>query len=279
VGGRLIVPQAVMRGAGGAVVTNCRRWARDVVDLAFPPACLFCRVEMDRASATVAMCDDCHAALFADQRPRCPRCGASLPAAVNGAVDATVVAAVDAGRDCFHCQKRPFRFDRAFCLGTYDGDLRSAVLQMKRPAGGPLALAMGRFLARRLSAQVADLPPEVVVPVPMHWTRRVVRGANSPELLAEAAAAEWGLPVLSRVLVRSRNTLPQFELPPRQRFRNVRGAFRPRVGYDLADARVLLIDDILTTGATASDAARALRNCGAGHVIVAVVARAESLAH
>jgi ComF family protein len=149
---------------------------------------------------------------------------------------------------------------------------------MKRSRSTTLALAVGRVLARHVALATTTDPPDLVVPVPMHWSRRIVRGINSAELLAESVSAQLGLPLLSRLLVRSRNTLPQFELPPRERFRNVRGAFRARVGYDLTDARVLLIDDILTTGATASDAARALRECGAAAVTVAVAARAESLA-
>jgi ComF family protein len=179
---------------------------------------------------------------------------------------------------CIHCHGRSFSFERAFALGTYDGELRAAILRMKRPTADTLSLAMGRLLAGFLASQLSAAPPDLVVPIPMHWSRRLARGANSPELLAEAVASSWRIPYYPGLLARTRNTLPQFELPPRDRFRNVRGAFQVRIGYDLSDARVLILDDILTTGATASDAARALRIRGANSVVVAVLARAETLA-
>jgi ComF family protein len=129
-------------------------------------------------------------------------------------------------------------------------------------------------MSGQLGARLAELRADVIVPVPMFWTRRLLRGVNSPEILAESLAGRLDLPVLRRVLVRTRNTLPQFSLPPSERFPNVRGAFRVRRGYDLSGARVLLVDDVLTTGATSSEAARALRSAGAEAVLVAVAARA-----
>jgi len=110
--------------------------------------------------------------------------------------------------------------------------------------------------------------------VPMYWKRRLVRGTNSPEIIARSVAAGLGVKARGRLLVRCRNTLPQADLSPRHRFSNVKGAFRVRKHRDLDGARVLLVDDILTTGATCSEAARALKKAGAAVVAAAVVARA-----
>jgi len=109
----------------------------------------------------------------------------------------------------------------------------------------------------------------------MFWVRKLGRGINSPEILAEMVAQAAHAPVRGRVLVRKRNTIRQMELPPPERFRNLRDAFRLRLGYDLQGARVLLVDDVLTTGATSSAAAETLKRAGVGFVAVAVLARAE----
>jgi len=145
---------------------------------------------------------------------------------------------------------------------------------MKRKGGEPLATALGEFLARMRGEELASLKFDVVVPVPMHWQRRLARGANSPEVLAEKIARRLRIPVLKRALRQVRNTLPQKDLPLKRRWQNVRGAFGLRAGYDLGGARVALVDDVLTTGATCSEAAGILKKGGASHVVAVVLARA-----
>lgn len=136
--------------------------------------------------------------------------------------------------------------------------------------------AMGRFLYVVRGDQLASARPTHVVPIPMHWQRRLIRGTNSPDILAERLAEGLGVPVMHRALRRCRNTLPQKDLKPHERFQNVRGAFQWASPEQLQGARVLLVDDILTTGATCSEAARVLKKAGGAQaVIVAVLARAD----
>jgi ComF family protein len=146
---------------------------------------------------------------------------------------------------------------------------------MKHGAGEPLSAAMGDLLVAKRRGMLAAVEADVVVHIPMYWGRRLVRGTNSPEILARRLARRLGIPWESRLLVRRRNTLVQPDLPPRERFRNIQGAFRVDKGYDLGGARVLLVDDVLTTGATCSEAAKWLKQAGAAHVAVAVLARAD----
>ena len=127
---------------------------------------------------------------------------------------------------------------------------------MKGPAHGTLSVAMGRLLAQRRRQRLLELRADVAIPIPMFWARWLHRGTNNPEVLAKCLARSLGIPVRRRVLVRHRNTLPQADLPPSRRFQNVRGAFRARRGVTLKDARVLLVDDVLTTGAACSEAAK-----------------------
>jgi ComF family protein len=109
----------------------------------------------------------------------------------------------------------------------------------------------------------------------MHWWRRLGRGFNSPDVLAQVLARALRVPWSPELLTRRRNTLPQMRLAPKMRFQNLRGALRLRADGAIAGRRVLLVDDILTTGATCSEAARVLKQAHAAWVGVAVLARAE----
>ncbi len=147
---------------------------------------------------------------------------------------------------------------------------------MKSPHGEPLAMTMGRLLAAERGERLREVRAEVVLPVPMHWTRRWHRGTNSPELLARELARWLRVPLAPRALVRCRRTRKQNELLPEERPANIRGAFRLSAPRRVRGRRVLLIDDVLTTGATAQEATSVLLAGGAADVAVAVLARAES---
>lgn len=146
---------------------------------------------------------------------------------------------------------------------------------MKHPHEAPLTAAIGQLLFRRVGASLAEWRPDAVAPVPMHWLRRTLRGSNSAELLGESLARNLAVESAAGCLVRRRHTQPQSGLSPGARTANVRGAFRLRGWADFRGARVLLVDDILTTGATCGEIARVLRRAGAAAVAAAVVARAE----
>ena len=171
------------------------------------------------------------------------------------------------------CDGARLKFDSAVSLGPYRSELGEAMLRLKHPAGDVLSAAMGRLLYLRRGRDVASFRPDLVAPVPMFWTRRLARGTNSAEILAEGLARHLRVRLARGVIVRCRNTLPQARLKPRERFANVRGAFQVRARYDLDGLRVLLVDDILTTGATASEVAKVLKRAGVSRVAVAVLAR------
>ncbi|MFV2065555.1 MAG: ComF family protein [Pirellulales bacterium] len=247
------------------------RWwggLRDVADLLFPPLCAYCERPLESSGNEPLLCRDCVERLVGQRGDLCIRCGALVRAEFSR------LAQVEG---CPRCRKRPIRFDGVVSLGTYEKSLREAVLQMKRPWGEPLAVALACLLSRLVETYLGDRAPDVVVPVPMHWSRRIARRANNPEVLAEVLAHRLVVPVARKLLVRRRKTLTQFTLPPGERFRNIRGAFRATAGYHLEAARVLLVDDILTTGATSNEATRVLKAAGAAEVVVAVVARAEGI--
>jgi ComF family protein len=242
---------------------SATRFTAGGLNLVFPPRCAWCEADLGPGQDDVLLCADCRPLLGPESWPGCPRCGAIDSA--DGEPP---------GR-CRLCRGTPLRFDTVITLGGYYSELRKVVLRMKRPSGESLSVAMGRLLALRRGRELAEVRAELIVPVPMYWARRLGRGTNSAEILAACLGRCLGVGVGRRVLSRRRNTLAQANLSPRERFRNVRGAFRVRAGYDLEGLRVLLVDDILTSGATCSEAAKMLKQAGAAKVAAAVVARAQ----
>lgn len=238
-------------------------WGSSLRDLVYPPRCLACRGEMNEFEPT-RFCLPCleEMSLFGDTL--CQRCGAPDD---RGEAEQTV---------CPHCRHLKFRFDRAVALGEYRGLLRQQVLLTKRPIGEVVAMALAHLLIQRQGAALRQEPCDVVCSVPMHWRRRLVRQASGPDLLGEIVARELKVPFAPTLLRRRRSTTPQFELPVGRRRLNVRGAFALGRGHSLNSAHVLLVDDILTTGATCSEIARVLKQRGADRVTVAVLARSFS---
>jgi ComF family protein len=243
---------------------------RGTLNLLYPPACVSCGEELiaDETANRVPFCAACWESLELFDGPTCTRCCAPLPAAGS--------LVTRRGGGCFRCAGRKLWFDRTIAAGHYAGQLRDLVLRMKHTQGQALSLAMGRLIVALCREQLEALQADMVVPVPMHWRRRLARGTNSAAVLAEALAPQIRAPLAARLLRRLRNTPPQSSLTPPQRWENVRRVFAVRRGYHLANAHVVLVDDILTTGATCSEAARCLRKAGVGRVTVVVVARAVS---
>lgn len=232
------------------------------INLLFPPHCPLCDGELATTdSVGPSLCDECRRALRSDNRARCERCASPLPP-LWGIVD-----------ECPRCRGRQYRFDRALALGAYRDDWREAVLKMKRRVHEPLVRSVGRLLGEAVDERWPRASFRWVVPVPMHWGRRFSRGMHTAAILAEYVAQTIGVPVNSRLLCNRRKTRKQGTLTPSDRLRNVRGAFRVSAGYDITDAHLLLVDDIMTTGATVSESARQLKRARAASVTIAVVAR------
>jgi ComF family protein len=257
------------------VVGVAKAARRGVADLLFPPSCAQCAAELDDSAGAdrgVMLCDDCRAEMEIFSEPMCVRCGAPLPPILFRHPDVAPSPPTPDG--CYHCSGRRLWFDEAIALGAYEGLLRDIVLRMKRATGDSLTLAMGRLLMKLRAGRLAALNADVVSPIPSHWRRRFVHRTNSAALLAEVLAGGLKVPLAERLVRRSRYTVRQSDLSSTERWTNVRRAFSLRAGHHLQDAHVLLVDDVLTTGATCSEAAKALRKAGAARVTVAVVARA-----
>jgi ComF family protein len=261
----------VTTSASGPTAVNAPTWIdrltalrRDavagLVQLLYPGCCHLCGVLL--APGVDSFCPSCRTGLFTDPLPSCPHCAATVGpfAATSGG--------------CVRCRGEGFAFDAAVRLGPYEGLLHDAVLRLKQHTGEGLAELLGGLWAGRDAQKLRALGADAVVPVPLHWWRRLRRGYNQSESLARGIARHLQIPCFPAWLRRLRNTPRQTAQSPTGRRENMRDAFRARTRARLKGRTVLLVDDVMTTGATAHEAARALRAAGAARVVVAALARA-----
>ena len=183
------------------------------------------------------------------------------------------------GALCGLCQRAHPPFERALAYGSYDGGLRDLIHLLKYQQVRPGAAVLGRMLGNSVAALEASLPEGAiqVVPIPLHPRKQAQRGFNQAELIARVALKQLArrerFQIRTGVLVRQRETGSQIGLTRHQRRENVRGAFAVTHPTPIAHRNILLVDDVLTTGTTASECARVLRRAGAAQVWVVTVAR------
>jgi ComF family protein len=189
---------------------------------------------------------------------------------------------VDGGEvRCLLCQRIDPPFERAVAYGSYAGELRDLIHVLKFEQVRPAAAVLGRVLAETIADLEKAMPVGtiVVVPVPLHASKQAQRGFNQAEIIARSALKQLSRPNSKRfdlstgVLRRERNTESQIGLTSHQRRENLRGAFAVSDPARIVNRDILLIDDVYTTGTTASECARVLLRAGAARVWVATVAR------
>jgi ComF family protein len=172
---------------------------------------------------------------------------------------------------CALCRLGLAGFDAVYSYGSYEGTLRTLIHLFKYGKIRPLARPFADLLSRVIPREQRF---DCVVPMPLHWRRRWERGFNQSELLAREITRRWNVR-MHQVVKRAKDTAPQAGLTNAKRRANVSGAFAIRRGIRLDGARVLLVDDVLTTGASAAACARVLKRAGAAHVALLAVARTD----
>ena len=243
----------------GILIRRCRRKLREIAAIALPDYCQICETFIPPRIGG-GICQGCFSSIRRIEHA-CQRCGAPIPSVV-GPVD-----------DCLHCRHGRWPARRVNSFGVYEGTLGKAVVLMKQPGSEPLSHSLGKEMGRwldRISGQGAF---DLVVPTPKHWVQRIARAHNSSELLAEQIGLALQTPVGRHVLARIRSTAKQGTLMRHERADNVKGAFKIAYNTKLQGKRILLIDDILTSGATAAEMVSVLLAAGAKHIEVACLAR------
>jgi ComF family protein len=243
---------------------SIRAWTSAALDLLYPALCPVCQARLGRDRRD-PLCGGCWARIIRLDPPYCVVCG--VPAAEADLVTPGVTAG---SAPCLACRSDPPPFDYARAAAPYLDPLRSAVHAFKFHGQRALARPLGDLVVEQCARGLPG-PADALVPVPLAPGRERERGFNQSALLAERVGRALGRPVRTGWLGRARPTRPQSELAADERRRNVRGAFRaaPAVG----GRHVVVIDDVLTTGATVTECARALRAAGARIVGVLTVAR------
>lgn len=227
-------------------------------ELWLPPACLLCGGRLPAGAPATTFCPQCRDGLPHPAPARCPVCAVAyltLPPSLH---------------HCETCLRQNPPFAKVHAVGPYTGTLQEAIQRFKYHGQLPLEVPLGALLVATLRA-AGGPRPDLLVPVPLHLNRLRQRGYNQALQLARQAERHLGIPVAPALLRRVRDTASQQGLDAATRKNNLKGAFA--VTKPLLGRRLLLVDDVLTTGATARECAAALRAAGAVAVEVAVLGR------
>lgn len=244
------------------------RWlaaARDALaSVLLPAECRLCERLLLHASR-IPICEQCIASFPQTPEKTCNCCGLPL---------ADMAAAAGEDIRCAACREGRFAFDWARSFSLYEGTLVRAIMLLKFERMEPLAEWFAERLAGVVAQQAEAMKADLVVPVPLHGERQKERGYNQAEILSRLLAKRLGLPHRGVLLVRTKPRPDKHILTLSERWEAVRGAFATQPGSQVDKLRVLLVDDVMTTGATLDACARALRGAGAKEVCGLTIARA-----
>lgn len=238
-----------------------KRLIRSVLDLVYPRACAGCGAPLRDEAGLRHICWDCRAGFPLITDGYCSRCGDPIEGVAGTSFE------------CSACTRRTPHFSRARSAARYRGPLRVALHAFKYECFVGLGDDLVSLLHGCVRAHYAQVPFDGVLAVPLHPTKERERTYNQSAVLARGLARQMGVQDLSRQVARRRATPTQTALNAAARRRNVRDAFGVRAPSWIEGRRLLVVDDVMTTGATVDELGRALRQAGAAEVYVATVAR------
>jgi ComF family protein len=238
-----------------------RGWCRQVLRFVLPVECLSCGRSLS-TDPVPFFCTVCWQTIRPLHQPVCVLCDQPFvsPAAMT----------YTPNHQCQHCQEQPPDFERAWTLFPYLPPLRDAICSFKYQGKLTLARPLAQLM---ISTLPHGIDADVIIPVPLHPARLRAREFNQSLLLADQLSHHLSRPVSATNLIRIAATDPQTTLSRQARLRNLRKAFAIRRPQDLAEKRILLVDDVFTTGTTLNECAKTLRKAGSGPVFALTLAR------
>jgi ComF family protein len=268
-----------LASAGHRLAGFAERAAANLFFTFFPADCRICGSPLLQVSR-LPVCKSCITALLPLQGSYCPVCGQASPP-----VSRTRREGEDVDPRCLLCQRVDPPFERAVAFGSYEAGLRDLIHLLKFHQVRPAAKLLGRVLMGTITNLEKAMPVGLiaVVPVPLHKSKKAQRGFNQAEMIAREALRELARPkrfeLCTGVLLRTRDTSSQIGLTSNERRENLRGAFSVNDPTRILNRDILLVDDVYTTGTTASECTRVLLRAGAARVWVATVARTLKLSN
>lgn len=240
--------------------TMLPKFLKPLLELLFPSVCHLCK-EFIPDAGEVQLCPECLANAPPLRSPKCSCCGQSFESPVG------------ADHLCGACSTDPPPFSAARAALLFEGSTRELIHQFKYSKRVTLRRPLGLLSAAYLDDFAREFGAALIVPVPLHVKRLRQRGFNQAILLGEVFSHRWGVTLSRSNLKRIRWTEPQVNLGARERAANVKGAFAIDNGHEISGKRILLIDDVYTTGSTAKECCRVLLKAGAAEVAVLTIAR------
>lgn len=235
-------------------MSSIEKCKKEFLDILYPLRCPVCHdIAVPRGQR---VCKACRKQLKPAAGPRCFRCSRPLDKSEQ--------------EYCRNCRNKSYHYDRGIGIFTYGTVLQKSLIKLKYENRQEYGTFYGEFAASYAREQIFDWKIEVLMPIPLHWKRMEKRGYNQAEIIARAAGKKLNLPVDTTVLKRVINTKPQKELSEKERKENLKNAFEVR--GKMKYKKILLIDDIYTTGSTINAAAGILKKAGAENIYFLTIA-------
>jgi len=229
-------------------------------ELLYPRRCVVCGDDLEPGRRG-PLCAEHGRRVVLVEDPFCERCGRKMFTAAASELL------------CAECRQSKPHFDRAFSATVYNDVMKPLVHVYKYGMRQYLARALAGWMIDFMHRHIDAASLDAIVSVPLHWRRFRYRGFNQAIALARPIRREFGLPIITHALRRTRNTVPQVHLGPRERLKNIKGAFGVRRAERIDGKRLLLVDDVYTTGATINECARVLKRAGAASVTAFTLTR------
>jgi ComF family protein len=232
------------------------------LDVLYPRHCFACDKSLHEEQNTY-ICENCLEMIETTNAKRCSKCGLKLGPGITSS-----------SKGCPECKNTKLRFEKSFFVSDNMEPVRTLIHQFKYKKHMCLAAPLGSLLTNLLyQKNICEI--DLVVPVPLHWRKKQERGFNQSELMAKKICKKLSIPISINNLHRVKNTLSQTQLSRIQRHKNVKGAFKVKNPEKFYQKNILLVDDVLTTGMTASECAKSLENAGTNKVFLIALARSK----